>query len=90
MNVLITPKLNKFKKNIENLFFKFGAFSVVFKDLCGKCKATCTVIKALLTQKLQKLKWKINHFFKKFKAFSIVFDYFEALLKQLALLLTCS
>ena len=56
MNVLITPKLNKFKKNIENLFFKFGAFSVVFKDLCGKCKATCTVIKALLTQKLQKLK----------------------------------
>ena len=49
MNVLITTKLNKFKKNFENLFFNFGTFSVVFKDLCGKYKATCTVIKALLT-----------------------------------------
>ena len=49
MKVLITPKLNKFKQNFENLFFKFGTFSVVFKDLCGKYKATCTVIKALLT-----------------------------------------
>ena len=86
--MLITEKIEKIKKNINDFFKGLRQFFLKFNYPQAISKQL-NLNKVLITEKLEKIKKNSVNFFKNLRQFFVKFNDPEAISKQLTVLIKC-
>ena len=87
--MLITEKIQKIKKNINDFFKGLRQFFVKFNYPKAISKTINHLNKVLITEKIEKIKKNSVDFFQSLSQFSLKFNDPEAISKLLTVLIKC-
>ena len=89
--MLITEKIQKIKKNINDFFKGLRQFFLKFNypQLASNLQEINGLNKVLITEKIEKIKKNRVDFFQSLRQFSVKFNDPEAISKQLTVLIKC-